>query len=197
MTKEFHPLANIFPLLPEAELSALAADISEHGLKNRVALYEGKILDGRNRYRACELVGITPECKDYTGDDPLGFVISQNLHRRHLSESQRAMVAGRIANLEIGEAGHGRSSANLQTNTRSQAAEQLKVSERSVNTAKKLQKQGVEELQQAVESGQVSVSAAADVSELPESEQVEIVEKGEKEILQAAKQIRPGLFIPR
>src|SRR5262249_19529426 len=102
---EFHPLANIFPLMEGQEFEALIEDIRAAGLHEKITLYEGCILDGRNRYRACKAVGIditTLEFYEYDGPDPLGFVISLNLARRHLSESQRAMIAAQCANMRQG-----------------------------------------------------------------------------------------------
>jgi len=88
------------------------------------------------------------------------FVVSLNLHLRHLSESQRAMVAAKLANLEQGARTEIEPSANLQKVSRAEAAEKLNVSERTVNAAKKVQTAGIPELQGQVEQGQVSVSAA-------------------------------------
>lgn len=153
---------------------------------------EYEILDGRNRYRACSDLGIEPDVQFFDGDDPVGFVVSLNLHRRHLTESQRAMVAARVANLSKSDAariGHG-TTANLQSQTRADAAKLLNVSERSVNSAKRVQTHAAPELAEAVSAGRVSVSAAADVAELPQEQQREIVAKGEREILEAAKRIR-------
>ena len=189
---EFHEYAGIFPLLEGREFSELCADIKANGQREPIWIYEGKVLDGRNRFRACEAVGVVPRTAAYTGDDALAFVISLNLHRRHMTESQRGMAAARIANLTKSDAanmGHG-ATANLQSHTRAGAADMLSVSERTVNTARKVITEGAPELVRAVESGRVSVSAAADVATLPKEEQTVIVAKGEKEILEAAKQIR-------
>ena len=89
----FHEYADIFPMLPLEELDTLAADIAANGLLEPITLYEGKVLDGRNRYVACLNVAVDPRLTQYTGDDPLGFVLSKNLHRRQLTSSQRAVVA--------------------------------------------------------------------------------------------------------
>lgn len=196
--KEFHPISEIFPLLEDGELVGLANDIESNGLREAIWLHQdGRILDGRNRYRACELIGVTAHYRTYRGDDPVGFVVSLNLHRRHLTESQRSMVAAKIANLEHGDNQHS-GDANLHLLgepevvpvTTAQAAGMLNVSERSVAAARKVRDEGTPELVKAVESGNVSVSAAADVATLPKPEQAQIVARGEREILEAAKQIR-------
>lgn len=89
---DFHPIANIFPLMIGAEYDALVSDIAEHGQHEAIWLYEGKVLDGRNRLRACNQLGLVPEFRQYTGDDPQAFVVSLNLHRRHLTREQRDEV---------------------------------------------------------------------------------------------------------
>ena len=90
---EYHPIANAFPMMEIVELTELAQDIDKKGLLEPVVLYEGKILDGRNRYEACDMCRVNPSFTEYTGDDPVGFVLSKNLTRRHLTASQKAVVA--------------------------------------------------------------------------------------------------------
>jgi N6-adenosine-specific RNA methylase IME4 len=184
---EYNELANLFPMIPEAEASDLAADIAANGLREPIVTFEGKILDGRNRFEACKRANVEPQFVEYQGGDPLAFVVSLNLKRRHLNESQRGMVAAKIANLPAHRPDN---SANLQTYSRAEAAQLLNVSERTVNTAKKVEQSAAPELIEAVDSGRVSVSAAADLVALPKEEQAQIVARGEREILQAAKEIR-------
>ena len=86
---EFHPLATLLPLLDTAGFDELVADIRAHGLREPIVMFEGKVLAGRNRYRACVEAGVEPTFAVYQGDDPVAYVISLNLRRRHLDESQR------------------------------------------------------------------------------------------------------------
>ena len=182
-----HPLADLFPLMQGREFDELVADIKAHGLREPITVLDGQILDGRNRWRACEAAGREPFFETFRGEDPLAWVVSLNLHRRHLDESQRAMVAAKLANLGEGRPAE---TASIEAVSQPRAAELLNVSRAAVQRAVKVKNEGAPELVQAVESGKVSVSAAADVAELPKEEQTEIVARGEREILEAAKQIR-------
>jgi hypothetical protein len=84
---EFHRFALLFPQLEVSELNQLAEDIKANGLAEPITLYEGKVLDGRNRWRACEIAGVEPKTVPYDGGNALGFVISRNLRRRHLTQA--------------------------------------------------------------------------------------------------------------
>jgi|SRR5215471_1235669 len=94
MEYESHPAAAIFPMMERAELETLAADIKANGLIEPILLYQGKILDGRNRAESCVIAGIEPRYCEVTinGDSPVLYVVSKNLHRRHLSCAQRTRV---------------------------------------------------------------------------------------------------------
>lgn len=123
---------------------------------------DGMILDGRNRHHACVEAGVQPNFRDYQGDDPAGFVASANLHRRHLSTSQRALIASKLADSK-----HGGDRTNPQKYglTYAQAAERLKISRRSVDSASALRK-AVEagalptDLLDRVSAGKVKLSSA-------------------------------------
>jgi len=90
-----HEFAEIFPLMNRKEFGELKNDIQEKGQQELVVLFEGKILDGRNRYNACKELKIEPKFREYKGKDPLGYVMSTNLKRRHLTDSQKAVVGRR------------------------------------------------------------------------------------------------------
>jgi N6-adenosine-specific RNA methylase IME4 len=159
-------------------------------LREPVWLHEdGRVIDGRNRYLACRKAGLEPSFRTYADDDSklVPFVISLNLHRRHLNESQRAMVAKKIASLPVGANQYG--SANLPT--QAEAAEMLNVSERSIRHAGKVQDSGVPELAEAVESGRVAVSTAAVIADVPADEQREVIAvDDEREIIRRANEIK-------
>ena len=88
-----HPAAEIFPMLNAEELEALALDIKANGLQQPIVMWEGLLLDGRNRLAACAICGVEPSFKQYEGNSPVTFVISANIKRRQLDASQRACVA--------------------------------------------------------------------------------------------------------
>jgi phage N-6-adenine-methyltransferase len=163
-----HPAAAAFPLISGGEYQALVGDIRANGLHEPIWKFEGEILDGRNRLRACLDARIEPTFRHYYGIDPVGFVVSQNIHRRHLDESQRGMIAARLATLGRG----GDQSANLHNApSRSKAADLLNVGERTVSHGRSVLNHGVPELATAVDRGDVAISRAAEISRLPEDEQ--------------------------
>ncbi|WP_053239927.1 MT-A70 family methyltransferase [Pleomorphomonas koreensis] len=194
-----HPFAAIFPMLDADDGAALRADISAHGLREKVVLYHDEILDGRNRYGA--LVDIAKLGLPYRGQaftaadieqgefefftwftgteaEALEYVLSKNLHRRHLNESQRAMVAANLANLKPGRPSSD-NAANLPVFRQSDAAERLSVSERSVRDARAVKALQAGGLQEAVERGEMRVSEAAiaarALAAMPTDEQARII----------------------
>jgi N6-adenosine-specific RNA methylase IME4 len=172
---EFHPLANLFPLIEGQEFEALVADVREHGVREPVVLFEGKILDGRNRYRAAQAAGVEFDIREFDGDDALKFVVSLNLHRRHLNESQRAMVAAAIATLPRGANQH----AQICAPSQDDAAAMLNVSRRTVQAAAKVVANAAPEIVEAVQQGRIAVSDAAKIASRPQDEQRAIMEKAQ------------------
>ena len=158
-----HKLASIFPVMNEEEMVALRADMREHGYRPEcpITLYDGEILDGRNRYEAAQIEDVKPAFVTYEGDDPLGFVISLNLNRRHLNETQRAGVAAKIANMEPG--GDRKSekyqSANLRNVSQPKAAEMLNVSRRTVQAYKAVERDAPD-LVAEMDAGRMTVHEA-------------------------------------
>jgi len=190
MNKEYkvHELANLFPLMHGHEYRELKNSIKENGLREPIVLHKGKILDGRNRYRACCELGIEIlTCKP--DGDPLKIIIDLNLHRRHLSESQRAMVAASIANLNKGDNQH--SPIGLFT-TQDDAAKTLNVGTTSLKRAKQVKEKGTDSLVDAVEQGRIAVFQAAILSNESTETQNAVVEKVNSGIkpVEAKRQVR-------
>ena len=89
--KGVHPAADVWPMLVGDDLDALASDIAENGLQNPLVLTpDGLLLDGRNRLAACKMVDVAPTFETFDGE-PLAFIVSANLHRRHITKGQQAM----------------------------------------------------------------------------------------------------------
>lgn len=138
---EWHPMAAAFPSMRGAAFSAFLESIRNDGQIEPIVVLEedGKRvgLDGRNRARACAELGIAPLVRLFgsrpgDGDDPERFIINENVHRRHLNETQRAMIASRLATLPVGG-----KSANLHSLTLEQAADIFGVARRTVAHARK------------------------------------------------------------
>jgi hypothetical protein len=191
MTTAFplHPAAELFPVMDEAAFAALVADIAAHGQREPILVLDGQVIDGRHRLRACEQLGLEPLVRQVSADDgdPFGLVVSLNLHRRHLSEGQRAIIAARLATLP-----HGRPDANAQicAFTQDEAAQHLKVSRRTVQHARAVLDHGIDELQAAVKGGEISVSAAAELSRLPADTQRAALTKTPEEIRAIAREVK-------
>ena len=193
---EFHDYAQLFPLIVGDEYQALLDDIDANGQREPIVLYEGKILDGRNRYRVCKDLLIEPMREEFTGDDALGYVLSLNLYRRQLTIAQRALIAAELSSLRGSSAitvdlekaaGQELEAAKMAIE---QAAKVLGISPRSVSSACKVVRNGTQELLDAVKAGEVSVSAAEQVAKLQKETQQELCSRGPRAIRKAAKDMR-------
>ncbi len=214
----FHPLANLFPLIEGREFDDLVADVRAKGLIDEIVMLDGQILDGRNRYRAAVAAGLMDGEVDRldnlaggtvwfrpfypaTEGDPLAWVLSKNLHRRHLNASQLSMLAADLGKLKQGrpsewrlptaeraappppslphqgggEEGKAASLRDKPSLTQQQRADLVGVSERQVQTADFVKEHAAPEVVDAVRRGEVKVSAAAQLADLPISEQIAIM----------------------
>lgn len=179
-----HPVARIFPPMAEDAFRGLVEDVRANDLREAGWLFQGQIIDGVHRARACAESGRAMRWNEWTGDagELVKFVLSLNLHRRHLNESQRAMVAARIATLGDGnphfKAKNATSPIGEVAVAAPEAAKAMSVSIQSVTRARKVRDRGIPELATAVDRGDVSVAAASRVAEHEPDVQREIVANG-------------------
>ena len=96
---EQHEIGAILPAMSKREIKELRQSMEAQGYLpgNPITLHEGKVLDGWHRYNAARSAGVTPEFRNFKGDDPAGFVMALNLQRRHLTDDQRSMIAAELS----------------------------------------------------------------------------------------------------
>lgn len=200
-----HPAADLFPMMGDEELRELAADIERTGQRHPVVVLGAKILDGRNRAKACSMVGIEPQFTQYEGPKDLAslldYVVSLNLSRRHLSASQRAWLGALLEEkyAEAAKAAQRRAGGDKRTTkagepleadrpqavnqarapqARDRAAAAVGSSGRSVQKAKLVREKAATEIQRAVVSGELTVDAASEIAKIEDHEtQRAILEK--------------------
>lgn len=166
---EFHPVANIFPMMGAEEYEALKQDIAANGLLEPVWTFHDKIIDGRNRYNACCDLGIVPTLREWDGRGSLvAFVVSLNLKRRHLTSSQKAMVALEVEKALAGEAKERQGARNDITQrfaesdkgeAREQAAQIVGTNRQYVSDAKVIQAKAPD-IAERVLSGELTIPKA-------------------------------------
>jgi len=164
---EFHPLADILPAMAEEEFKTLTQDIKANGLQVPIVIYQGKILDGRNRYKAAGKNLKQENFTEYNGIDPVAQVLALNVNRRHLSTSQRAIIAAKLAAAKVGFNQH--SGVAMTTE---KAAKLLNVSEASVKNGKAVFEHGAKEVIEKVQKGELKLGKAK-----------QIVKKSNKEVI--------------
>lgn len=168
MTYELHPLCTLFPRVTGAEFDALVHDIRINGLRQPIVLHNDMILDGGNRYRACLQAGVQPHFENYDGESIVAFVLSANLHRRHLSAGQQAAIVSSAqdwnrANVQ----GQNKITGNVAGDTVADRAAQSGASERTQRMADKVAKASPA-LAKQVAHGEISLpKAVAQVENKP------------------------------
>ncbi len=198
MKLEAHPLASILPMASDEEIQSIGRDIAQRGYRQDrpIMLLDGKILDGRNRRvaviaaRDIEKRYETAYVADYDNEagSPLDYVLSENVNRRHLSTSQRALVAANVNAWAVGMNQHTEGSENLPT--QKAVAGRFRISDRMIRSADAIRKRGHDELMSAVQDGTLKVHAAEGLIELGDKELSDILVRERKEIVQRAKEIR-------
>lgn len=166
-----HPAAEIFPPMNDDEFQRLVADIRDHGQRDPIVVHQSAVIDGRNRFLACQRLGIEPKSVEWDGVGTIeAFVVSKNLHRRHLNESQRAMIAARLATLRHGSNQYRKEDASIDASSptpvsertaQTEAAKLLNVSRPSVQRARVVLEKGTKEEIKSVEEGAAAVSSVA------------------------------------
>jgi site-specific DNA-methyltransferase (adenine-specific) len=190
---KFHEYCLQIPVMGDEELAALADDIGQNGLYEPIILYRGQILDGRHRFLACQKSGVVPKFEEYTGDDPLGFVLSKNATRRQATDSQSALAAARLANYPAHRPSRREKYESLRSYSQAEVALKFAVSVRLVQDAAKLLRlaeAGTVEnaVIDAVNCGKISIRSAFELSLLEPGEQRMIVSKGKEEIILALRE---------
>ncbi len=185
-----HALLAAFPDVSAEDAAAFEADVRAHErILVPVLTWRGWLVDGRRRLRAAQKLGYECPSEEWDGpeSDLPALIVSLNLHRRHLSESQRAMIAAKMATAKVGDNQHTKSAgrsggavASIEatgTTSKTKAAELLNVGRASVERAKTVLEHGVPELVAAVERDRFTVSAAANIARMPEEAQREVLEE--------------------
>lgn len=191
-----HSVASVFPSMTDEEYQSTKDDIKANGQREEVVVKDGQVIDGRHRDRACCELGIETKVREFgsrpcDGDDVLSFVLSENLKRRHLDQSQKSLVGAASREWYDRQAkerqkDHGKTApgkgktlpANLPEvngDARDQAAKAVGVSGKLIDYATKVIKEGTPELIQAVQNRSIKVSRAAKLSGLPKDEQKQAI----------------------
>lgn len=160
MKYELHPLCTLFPRILDEDFLSLTQDIKTHGLREPITVHDGFILDGGNRYRACLSAGVEPVFVEFTGDSIASFVLSANLHRRHLSAGQRSAIVSSVQDWGSAHPSHRKEGCNVAPlTTVADRMAQSNASERTQQMADKVAKASPE-LAKQVAHGEISLPKA-------------------------------------
>ena len=200
----------IDPLTP-VEYAALERSLLAEGCRDALVTWRDVLIDGHNRYEICQKHGIpfrTVHNNNFAAlEDVMLWVIDNNLARRSVSDFQRGMLALRKKEIVAARAAQRAAEAPAEQaaeaagpaadesidppwSTREDVAKAARVSASTLSQIERIRKTAAPELVDAVRSGTISVSAAANVASLPADAQVAAVAGGRKELQQAARQVR-------
>jgi hypothetical protein len=197
MTYLQHPLSAAFPSMGPREFLALKDSIEIIGIQNPITLYEGMVLDGWHRYRASQELGMRcPEMQ--IGDvDPVDFVKAQNKERRHLTAGAWALIEAELWGWKpahrpaVDKCAPGAHLIDQPDHRPEKTADDLAlsagVSRRTIVQAKRVHRDAIPEVKEAVKAGTVSLKAAEVVAALPKEEQSALASAGPEAIKEAAR----------
>jgi phage N-6-adenine-methyltransferase len=175
---KYHKYANLFPLLEGEDYNNLKEDIKKNGQLEAIYLFDNQIIDGRNRYRVCLDLGIKPKIKEYGGkkEDLLSFILSLNLHRRHMSTNEKALLGVELIELFKEEAANRQKSglkqfsssasgdAHGQGKSSAAAGKLIGVSSSSIERTARIVAHGVPDLVDQVRNNQINLSEGYEIS---------------------------------
>lgn len=175
--RPLHPACEKWPWPPDAEFNKLADDIRANGLLNDIWITgDGAILDGKVREKACGVAGVEPRFQTYSGNDPVGFTISQNARRRHMPLHEMAFLVEELATLPQGRPTTKTlppKGLNCERTT-ANAAKLAGIGMSSVESARAIKRYGTPNVIDLAKTGKVNIRhAAAFVRHTPKEEQVQ------------------------
>ena len=180
MNIPFHEAASILPLMTGDNFDALVEDIRKYGLRQPITLLDGKILDGRNRYRACLDAGVEPKFKKvalHDGETPTPYVKSLNVIRRHQTPADLLALVPMITESAAREAKERSQKGGVAISpqgtgkTRDIVGKAMGMKGHKVDDINRVAKSGSPELKAALAAGELSVSKAGKIARLPVEQQ--------------------------
>ena len=174
-----HPIAELVPDMTPDQYGALRDDIREHGLRTPTVMYEGMVLDGRNRARAWyDIHGNwdvpSTEFKG-TPEEAIAYVRSHNIKRRHLKPSQIAYYEAQAAAFWKAQLGRPKEKSRNSA-TQRQIAKEAGVHIETIALAAKAVK-AAPEVGPYLRDGKISVNRALKVAKLPDQERFDALTK--------------------
>lgn len=193
---EPHSIAEWFPMMEAEEFEEFVDDVRINGIKDPITLHENKILDGRHRHKARSITGRQAQYVQLPANvDPVDFVLTKNLHRRHLTASQRAFIAERVAT----QKSRGRPLKNGTTVTRRKAAKLTGISTRQISRVRAINARCPPEISDAIRDGDITINDAEAASKLPPEHQIQAlqqVREGRTKSMRAAMDLFDGETFP-
>lgn len=193
---EPHPFAGIFDLIRGREFDELVASIKENGIREAIVIFEGKVLDGRNRLRAAIAAGISSHdvpARVFADGDPMAFVWDANVTRRHLDTAQLALAAAERANLEWGE--RRTEAAATASVTQREAADSLGIHRASVQRAKVVLDKGSEDLKDLMRAGNISLKSGEQIARMAPEKQEQVIARAKERTKGDDEKLPRALFV--